>query len=380
MATAFSFCLYILTFLVGLYLNQKADKNIYKRVFVIWLYIFLCFGYMTGSDWRHYELEFDSLNSFSHDSYIEFLFWKVFYLFKLIFIDFFLVIGILKCIYFSTILILLKKLSDNWLAAACILMPLSLNFMLIDNPLRFMCAGIFVNLSILQFFNCRIIAAILLAILSVFFHTTCVIVLLYLPLIKYNNFIWKLNRGIIVILFLLIAYIFSDIGPMSSIFSYVQQQMILVGAKDYSSYEINNNSALFTLGAFLRYVLFLFVVINKKNIKSKYGPQIYSLTLAYFFISQILLCVPTGFRLSIPLYLFAAAFYAEVIYGRKIWKLILIPYFTLLLGKDIYTGYSYIPYSNSIIYILTRHKSYNERYMYNYDAYEERFGTSYERD
>lgn len=379
MTNTFSFLLYIITFLLGLYLNKKTDNNIQKRIFVVWLYVFLCFGYMTGSDWRAYELEFDSLNSFSRDNYIEILFWKVFYLFKLIFVDFFLVIGLLKCIYLSTILTLLKYLSKNWLTAICILMPISLNFMIIDNPLRFMCAGILINLSIYHLLNNRIFLASILAVISPFFHTTSIIVLLYLPFIKFNDFICKLNRGIVVILFFIIVYFFSDIGPLSSIFTYVQQQMLLVGAKDYSSYEINNNSALFTLGAFLRYILFLFVVLNKNNITNKYGQTIYSLAILYYFISQILLCVPTGFRLSIPLGLFVSVFFAEALHSRKIYKLILITYFTILLGKDIYTGYSYIPYSNSIIYIFTGHKSYDERCMYNYNAYKERFGEPYEK-
>lgn len=380
METIFSFFIYIITFLLGLYLNKKPDSSILKRVFVVWLYIFLCFGYMTGSDWRMYELHFNSLNSFSRDTYIEFLFWKVFYLLKLAFVDFFLVIGILKCIYLSTILILLNKISKNWLAAVCLFMPISLNFMLLDGPLRFMCAGIFINLSIIQIINRKIVLAFTFAVISVFFHATSIIILLYLPLIKFNNFVYKLNQGTIVALFFFIAYFFSDIGPISSVFSYAQQQMIFIGTKDYSSYEINNNFALFTLGAFLRYCLFLFVVFNKNNINNKYGKTLYSLTIIYYFISQILLCVPTGFRLSIPLSIFISLFFAEILTTYKIWKLVLISYFTLFLGKDIYMGYVYIPYSNSIVYILDGHKPYNERYMYNYNAYEKRFGKSYERN
>ena len=50
-----------------------------------------------------------------------------------------------------------------------------------------------------------------------------------------------------------------------------------------------------------------------------------------------------------------------------------------MLFSLISNGYSYIPYSNSIYYIITEHKSYNERDAYNFKAYKERTGHDFEK-
>ena len=52
--------LYLFTFILCLMTdyNIKQKKEV-RFIILLWLYIFLCFGYMTGSDWRNYELMYN---------------------------------------------------------------------------------------------------------------------------------------------------------------------------------------------------------------------------------------------------------------------------------------------------------------------------------
>jgi len=57
-------------------------------------------------------------------------------------------------------------------------------------------------------------------------------------------------------------------------------------------------------------------------------------------------------------------------------KLLFVSYFMLLMSKSLWQGYVYLPYSNSIWYILTEHKQYSERDNNNINFYRQRTGNS----
>lgn len=53
--------IYILTFILGFYIDQLSPIK-YKKLrvlYIVWLFIFLCFSYTNGSDWRSYELGYE---------------------------------------------------------------------------------------------------------------------------------------------------------------------------------------------------------------------------------------------------------------------------------------------------------------------------------
>ena len=96
-----SFLLYLLTFLGGFLVDKMRPNSKVRKVFILWLYIFLCFGYMTGSDWRSYENEYITGSVKSWNYVAEPL--SLITLTKLYHIipDFWLFLGICKCIYLS---------------------------------------------------------------------------------------------------------------------------------------------------------------------------------------------------------------------------------------------------------------------------------------
>ena len=74
--------IYIVTFLLGILLdNIRVHRNV-RRAFIVWLYIFLCFGYMTGSDWRAYELQYQFVDYYYLNVTYEKGFYALFYFVK----------------------------------------------------------------------------------------------------------------------------------------------------------------------------------------------------------------------------------------------------------------------------------------------------------
>lgn len=125
-------------------------------------------------------------------------------------------------------------------------------------------------------------------------------------------------------------------------------------------------------------LLFIVIVLFRDYVveRNKYGKEIYASIIIYFFLFRILLIVPSGFRLVIPFGYFLSIAVAMLLKKSNILRISFILYFTILISKSLWQGYVYLPYSNSIWYILTEHKQYNERDNNNIRYYEQRTGKS----
>ena len=141
---------YIVTIALGIFLDLGKIRNsknwtTYRNVYVVWLYVFLCFGYMNGSDWRDYEIQYEHIHSDIHYVTNEHAFYYLWYLISLVIKDYWVMAALLKAIYLTTVIKLTQKITPYWLATIGFLMPISLVFMLIQNPLRYMVALTVVN-------------------------------------------------------------------------------------------------------------------------------------------------------------------------------------------------------------------------------------------
>ena len=111
----------------------------------------------------------------------------------------------------------------------------------------------------------------------------------------------------------------------------------------------------------------------------KYGKVIYVFSITYYLFDRFLVFLPTGFRLIIPFQYFIAIYYICLLYKKQFFGKIMWIYYSVTFLLNIYSHYVYIPYSNSIPYIIFGHKSYDERSTYNIEAYKERLGKSINR-
>ena len=376
MITLFSLAIYICTFILGLVLDKEPENSKYRRAYVIWLYVFLCFGYMTGSDWRGYELEYGDINSLDKSAEIGSR--GLLYAMSLLIEDYWITVGILKCLYLYSFRKMIREFTEHDLLATSFILFM-LCFLLINNPLRYMMALILINYSIV-YFNRNKMLAIILLLSSVTFHSTCVFFVLALPLsLIYSGQIAKLSNKILVILYLIVLFITSNLQNIQIIFlSGISLIRDYVDVKDYTkSYSIENDDSLLLTGNIIKIVLFFVCLFTRKyiDLSDPKRKMLVGMAILYFFIDRLFIIVPTGFRLVIPYGYFYAIYCAYLLYsrGNRVFYLLFVLTLTTF-AKNIYESYAYIPYSNSIQYIISGHKTYTERSMYNIVEYFKRTG------
>ncbi len=377
---------YLITFILGLVLdtvrqNNKTTKRL-RKLFVVWLYIFLCFGYMTGSDWRGYELNYQTIHLSQLYFTKELGFYTLFRLIRFVISDYWITAGLLKCIYLYTLLRIIKKLTPYWISVISLLLTGGLIFILINNPLRFMVALIFINVAVELILDKKYYISVLLIVLSFFFHNTCVFFLIIIPITMMAKRIASWNRWILVVAYMVVVYISSQAYILESIRSSLVGQLMLLSeeVKDYSTYIVDDNSSFFTIGNMVGIFFFFLVLYTRDTIVAKYeqGGFIFGMTVVYLFLARLLFTIPTGFRLNIPLEPFYMLYIVMLIKSKHILRWVFLAYFCLAFPRTLWNTYNYIPYSNSIPYILTDHKPYIERSNYNIIKYKERTGKDWE--
>lgn len=433
-SSVLSLFIYIATILEGLYLDYttcyKPEKFPAKRVkkirrlYLIWLYVFLCFGYMTGSDWRSYELTYvygDGIDRFLSEP----ISWFVFTVFPKIIPDFVLFMGIAKCLYLYSVYKLVSTITDRWVSVLALLIPFKLSFMLIQNPFRFMLALIFVNMAFRYLYlyltepgwkRTKIVLLVFgLTLVSVLVHNSCVVLL---PLVLVSFLaprINKVNTFLLFIVYIIFAVFTSNLSFINELkenaIYFIQNYMEM---SDYANYESEDNEAIWSIGNLLRILFFFFILRSKNQICCLYknGTIVYGFSVLYLFLSRFLILIPTGFRLTLPFLVFYVIIIVYMwMYKRSLkeisfmnaeapmnnysmmrlkgitsrpliplFALIIISYSLLSFGRKAWTSYDILPYSNSIPYFVVGHKSYNERSQHNLDAYQARLGIQYEHE
>lgn len=375
--------LYIGTFFLGFIIDKYEQKNkLVKYLFILWLYIFFCFGYMTGSDWRSYEIFYMNSSFNFQNATTEKGFYFLFNFLHQFIDDFFITLGLLKCFYLASLIFLLKEISRSWLSIISILMPLCLNFMLIDNPLRFMVALIFINIGLFYSFKNNLRKGIIISMIAPLFHMTSVVIIPMLLVFRYHKVMYGLKSRYYILLYLTILIIFSFPASFMSLINIIVPFLHNLGSKSYQSYiqSLKLNSFI-TMGSFVN-VFFFFILVKNKPVFSnyKYGEEIFSASILSLILFRITLIIPNGFRLIMPLQYFLGISYFYLIKKNKIYNYLLITYLLIILSKSLLQSYVYLPYSNSIPYIMTTHKTYNERDQNNINEYYKRTGKRISRD
>lgn len=374
----FTILLYIFTFLIGIFLDFPQNKQYtrFRKIFIVWLYIFLCFGYMTGSDWRPYETHFYSLKYAEIKGFDKELgFWFVFWLIKQVIPDYWLVVGLLKSIYLFSLIKLLKKITPYWITTVVILMPISLTFLLIDNPLRFMCALIFTNIAMIYLVDKRYWISILFLLVSILFHQTTIFFLTIPLCFLLANKIARANRIILLALYIVMFIVSYNLQSLTMIFNQVSLFFDdFVDMDSYHNYGLNNEGIL-AIGNISPLIFFICVLLTRNIIKGiPNGNIIYSLTVIYFLLQRFCNFMETGFRLVIPFgYLFAILI-ATLFCRKQIIGYLFVAYYLLAFSINTWNSWKMIPYSNSIPYIIIGHKPFQERNTYNIQKYQERTG------
>lgn len=377
MASILSVFLYLGIFIWGLYLDANTtvtsrSKKKSGKLYVIVLYIFLCFGYMVGSDWRSYEDDFyhADFGDYTFDMAFQYLFF-----FGKIFIpDYFLFVGLLKMAYLYTLIKLFKLITPYWKSSLAMLMPISLCFILIDNPLRFMVALIAINISFYSFYVKRYVISIIFLIASVFFHSSCafVIVLLFVSL-SLSGKIGAIKCWLLIPTYFVVFIVTSNLDLIMNIAGWsTLLTMDALGSRDYSYYfEDISEDNVYAIGNLLKVVAFILITLFHKE-DDRNNSFLYGMTIMSFFLDRFVVMVPAGMRLIIPLQYFYAIYLVTLLYQNKKYVLIVISILIISWVRNLWIDYRYIPYTNSISSIIFGHDPYQERIRYNYIEQKER--------
>lgn len=385
MINIISLTLYIITVVAGLFVDNraKAKPTRLKALFICWLFLFYCFGYMVGDDWRNYEVIYNDPTSYKMLRFIsEPLSYLSFSLFPKIIPDFWLYFGLMKCAYLYSVIKLSKRITPQWISCVSIMTMGQLNFLLIDCPLRFMLALIFINIAlyiVLGDKNKRLIyyiKIICLLLVSVCFHNTCLFYFLIIPFLSLSTKLYRINRPILFISYCFLILITNNaslINSLIGLFSGIMRNLSLSASGEYM---ITESSSLFTIGNITQIFLFALIISSRDKVcrGNEKIQTLYCLTILYFYMSRLFLVVPTGFRLPMPFSIFYIAYIICLLNKRLLCGQLILLYMFISFTINTWNSFNMLPYSNSIPYIIAGHKPYSERYYYNFNAYRERMG------
>lgn len=365
---------FLVLIIAGDFLKIRSKFLLFSIIFLVG--IFLCFGYMTGSDWRAYELDYINLqNKISYDGSIEFGYFIYMVPFVVLGINFWHFFIFTKIVLYLIICHFIKKyIPDNFYFAFAIFYCFIAVFAFIDNPMRYLIASILFSYSFKFILDKNFKKYIFVCFISFLFHKSFLIMIpLYFVLNK--NFKTK-------------QVVFTFIAFNVLLFLYSEQLILLFKSIDLLSYSTSKSMSekiggyimrddivdrQFTFGMLSRYILFIILVLFKKKIEefSKYGNMAFNSSILSLFILRLALIWPVTVRFIIPFSIFYCVTLAMVISSSprtmklKYYTIIMFIYFGALYSQ-ITSAYKYIPYTSYLSYLTSDKPSYSYRSNYNY--------------
>lgn len=359
--------------LVPIFIVFTKNKNVTKFI-VICVALFLCFGYMTGSDWRSYELMYEQyqLRDFSFLEFYEPLFYLLTSLCEYLGVSFWTFLIVSKLVCFFIITNVLKKVSGNlygWSLAFII--PLSFIYLFIDNPLRNLIAITIYSYGLMYFFEKKYLIFILISLFAGLFHITVFPVLLLTFLMnvriksKYIVIVYLIFFSILTFspttLTKLVVNLFSNISFISSKIEYyfLQENEFSEGSR-------------FSLGLIIKLISFFLIIYSRKKIEQfPLGKYIFNGAILYLFLYRVGLSISIFSRYQLYFSLFYSVacilcYYSFAIYSRGIYKAYIILTIVLSVHTNILSKPVFLPYSSYLPYLFTEKPSFYYRSNYNY--------------
>jgi len=357
---------------------NKNGNSVKWSIYILTVVIY-CFGYMTGSDWRAYELMYNSASIDNLFSVREKGFHLLMLVFKFLGFSFFPFLIICKIFSFLAFVKFFERFSTNIFLPLAIFLSTDALFLLVDNPLRFMLALSIVLIAHIKLLDRKNFAYILWVLLAVTFHISALILL---PLIFLNKKVF--NRDILICVIYFVLYFSPEIlKPLleyslsffPSLYWY------------YKAFLLQYDFSMFSIGRIMHAFLFVVIVINRESVIGaiKCGKEIYNYAIIYHFVAVIGAPIPTFFRFALffaPFFYLALSFillkYAQY---RKTVVLccFMVGYLLLSTYSKIERTWVYIPYSNYLTYIFKKKPSFSERCNYNIIKHYQRTGVRIEK-
>ena len=346
---------------------------LFELVFILLLVLFLCGGYMTGTDWRMYEDIYNKILWSDLRLYpSETGFYILILISKSLNIDFWIFLITLKVTFFIVYLQVSRLFNiSRWLFLG-LAFPFYM-YLFIDNPLRNFIAITLFMLSIKYLINNSAIKYYLVILLAINFHISALILLLIYPI---RNL--KISSNALIIIYITFFIIFSS----RTILIYLLYKAILIfpfllsRMEDYLAgvLPFEASGSILTLRSFIILGVFFLMIYYRKKIENDfpYGKSIFLLTIMYLFSFRLGLTFQVLSRLTY--YFFFFYLYIIILIGNSIkTKLIRSVFWIGFIVITLYSTYSlstsdyrYLPYSNYLIRSIRGDMpSYDVRFYYN---------------
>lgn len=336
--------------------------------------LFLCCGYMCGSDWRQYEPMYEDIdfNNLFYHYYAEPGYYFYMLLGRILSLSFWQFFIITKIICFIIVSNTIYKYSFNYRYLAwTIFLPQAGFYLFIDNPMRNLIASVIFLSSIKYIINRNKIKYFLCCITALSFHLTAIIT----PL-----FYYLLNKRITTKNYILAIIIIFSIFSSANIFSTILTKFSSINPfilKKVEWYIIGDTAdsggSAFSIGAILQIIFFFLILKIRKKIEEKEnGLMILNGSLIFILIYRLGLTISIFSRLQLYLVIFYVIGICFTLYAFKHNVRIILTFLVIIFAgiigyKNISAnGWKYVPYSNYLVTLLESESlSYSERSNYN---------------
>lgn len=368
---------YFLTIIISLISHLLRDLRNSRTWYIIYisiLCIFLCFGYMCGSDWRQYETMYYD-NDFSYRHYEPgFLIYMT--ICRELHFDFWTFSILTKIVQFIIVSYSIKTYAPAYRYLVWMfLLPKSGFYMFIDYPMRNMIATAIFLFSVKYILRKDSIRYMLCALLATSFHASAIITIPLYYIINRN-----ISVRTYIICFIIVFSIFASrdifdtiLFKVTGLSPYVLKQVEFYVEGD----SIDGKGSFISVGMFLQIFFYMILLKFKNSIVcyNRYGLIVLNGALLYILLYRLGLTIGIFSRFQLYLVvLYAVGIVllinnlAPTIRNIAIYSLFLLCCITGYqdIRKD---GWKYVPYSNYLPYILSGEfpsfyyrESYNARF------------------
>ncbi len=360
-----------------LYFYKRPSNKGYNFVFAVVAFI-VCSGYMCGSDWRAYEEIYTSFNTDDGENFWwRFLYVEPFYLIlniigNLLHLDFWVFYIILKLLIFYQIVSVFKRFCPDNIILLAFTFYLGfwgiMNF--IDISFRNM-ISVYCFLRCIDFLLERQFKKYLLCVLcATLFHYSSIFLLVFYFLFnrRYSTKSILLCFILANVLLLKTDFIFE---AASRLFSFIPAVSYKI--ENYTTgeeAETLGSGKVLSIGFFIHTLFFILILYSRRKIEAlKYGPFLFTVSVAFIFIFRIGLTTLIFSRLQLFISYFYAIVVAYLLFSfSKQYRLLYSAFILLLaLNSNIKQMASVwmVPYTNYFFY-LDKDLSYEVRSQYNF--------------
>lgn len=354
--------------------KQLKDNKIWFLIVIAFLCIFLCFGYMCGSDWRNYEEMYENIDIYSLFSTcsVEPGYYVYMLPFKLLNISFWNFFIFTKIIVFYIIFSSIIKFTEEYIYLVFMFFVTWYGFYLfIDNPMRNLIAIAICMLAIKPLIERKCWKYFLIILIAISFHISAIIMI---PV--YFYFTKKISSKVYIIVFILVYILFasSDLfwGLISKLFGWIPYIHLKIESYTLGEHFQYAQGRFFSLGTIVHVLFFILIMYYRKKIEIlKNGVLMFNAAILYLLFYRVAVTVEIFGRILFYFCIFYTIIITYLITifefkSRTIYIFYLL-FLSIISTTKIFADFRYIPYTNYITYFIKgEYPSYEERSEYNY--------------